>query len=323
MPDMTYRDAIRLTLREALQQDERVFIMGEDIGAYGGAYGVTKGLMAEFGEKRIKDSPIAESVLVGAGIGAAMRGLRPIVEIMTINFSLLACDQIINIAAKIHYMSGGQVNVPLVIRTVSGGGNQLAATHSQSFEGFYASVPGLKVVAPASPADARGLLKSALKDNNTVIFVEHSLLYGMKGPVPDGDYAIPIGKADVKREGKDVTIISYLRMTQTALVAAQALAKEGIEAEVVDLRSLRPLDLEAVLTSVRKTHRALLVEEMPKFGGFGGEVVAGVMEHAFDDLDSPVLRVSGKDVPTPYNRELEAMSFPTPKDVIDAVKSIV
>jgi pyruvate dehydrogenase E1 component beta subunit len=279
--------------------------------------------MAEFGEKRIKDSPIAESVLVGAGIGAAMRGLRPIVEIMTINFSLLACDQIINIAAKINYMSGGQINVPLVIRTVSGGGNQLAATHSQSFEGFYASVPGLKVVAPATPADARGLLKSALTDQNTVIFVEHSLLYGVKGPVPEGEYAIPIGKADVKREGKDITIISYLRMTQTAMMAAQALAKEGIEAEIVDLRSLRPLDLASALASIRKTHRAIIVEEMPKFGGFGGEVAAGIMEHAFDDLDAPVLRVSGKDVPTPYNRELEQMSFPTPKDVIDAVKSIV
>jgi pyruvate dehydrogenase E1 component beta subunit len=253
MADMTYREAIRQTLREALLANDRVFLMGEDIGAYGGAYGVTRGLLAEFGEQRIKDSPIAESVLVGSGIGAAMGGMRPIVEIMTINFSLLASDQIINNAAKLLYMSGGQVPVPLIIRTVSGGGAQLAASHSQSLEGWYAQVPGLKVVVPATPYDARGLLRMALQDANPVIYVEHSLLYGMRGPVPDEPYTVPFGVADVKRPGKDVTIVAYLRQVHTALRAAEELAKEGIEAEVVDLRSLRPLDTDTVVESVMKT----------------------------------------------------------------------
>ncbi len=322
MPELTYREAIRQTLREALLADDRVYLMGEDIGAYGGAYGVTKGLMAEFGEERVKDSPIAESVLVGSGIGSAMGGLRPVIELMTINFSLLASDQIINNAAKMLYMSGGQVNVPIVIRTVSGGGNQLAASHSQSLEGWYAQVPGLKVVTPATPYDARGLLRSALQDPNPVIYVEHSLIYPMKGQVPDEPYTVPIGVADVKRPGKDVTIVAYLRMVHVALRAAEELAKEGIEAEVVDLRSLRPLDMDTVVESVTKTSRAVVVEEGWKTGGFGAEVACSIMEQAFDYLDAPVVRVAGEEVPMPYNRELEQAAIPGPRRVVDAVKSL-
>ncbi len=322
MPDMTYREAIRETLREAMRADDRVFLMGEDIGAYGGAYAVTKGLMDEFGEKRVKDSPIAESVLVGAGIGAAMGGLRPVLEIMSINFSLLAADQIVNNAAKLLYMSGGQVNVPLVIRTVSGAGNMLGASHSQSLENWYANVPGLKVVTPATPHDARGLLRSSLRDPNPVIYVEHSLLYNIKGPVPDAEYFVPLGLADIKRPGKHVTIVSYLRMVHVALRAAEMLAAEGIEAEVVDLRSLRPLDIETVVQSVKKTNRAVVVEEGWKTGGIGAEVAASIMSAAFDYLDSPVERVAGKEVPMPYNRELEQAAIPSAQDVVTVAKTL-
>ncbi len=323
MPDLTYRDAIRETLREALINDERVFLMGEDIGFYGGAYGVTKGLVHEFGEDRVKDSPIAESVLVGAGIGAALAGLRPIVELMTINFSLLASDQIVNVAAKLRYMSGGQLSVPLIIRTVSGGGAQLAATHSQNLENWYANVPGLKVVAPATPYDARGMLKTALAENDPVIFVEHSLLYGAKGPVPKEEYAVPFGAADVKRPGADVTIVAYLRMVPIALEAAETLAAEGIDAEVVDLRSLRPLDTATVAGSVMKTNRAVVVEEGWKSGGFGAEVTASIMTDAFDSLDAPVARVAGEEVPMPYNKTLEMAAIPDARRVVDAVHSIM
>ena len=323
MPDLTYRDAIRETLREALINDERVFLMGEDIGFYGGAYGVTKGLVHEFGEDRVKDSPIAESVLVGAGIGAALAGMRPIVELMTINFSLLASDQIVNVAAKLRYMSGGQLSVPLIIRTVSGGGAQLAATHSQNLENWYANVPGLKVVAPATPYDARGLLKTALAENDPVIFVEHSLLYGTKGPVPKEEYAVPFGAADVKRPGADVTIVAYLRMVPIALEAAETLAAEGIDAEVIDLRSLRPLDTVTVAGSVMKTNRAVVVEEGWKSGGLGAEVTASIMTDAFDSLDAPVARVAGEEVPMPYNKTLEMAAIPDARRVVDAVHSIM
>ena len=323
MAEMTYREALRTTLREALQQDERVFLIGEDIGEYGGAYGVTRGLLAEFGEKRVKDSPIAESVLVGCGVGAAMAGLRPVVEIMSISFSLLASDQIVNVAAKLHYMSGGQIHVPLVIRTVTGGGNMLAATHSQSLEGWYAHVPGLKVVAPATPADARGMLRAAIADPNPVIFVEHSLLYPMKGEVSDGPYVTPLGKAKVVRPGKDVTIVSYLRMTQTALAAAELLAKEGIDAEVVDLRTLRPLDRETFVASARKTHRAVVVEEGWGTYGIGAEVASTIASAAFDEMDAPVARVSGEDVPMPYNKELERAAIPDAPRIVAAVKSLL
>lgn len=323
MPQMTYREALRTTLREALRQDERVFLIGEDIGAYGGAYGVTKGLLEEFGEGRVKDSPIAESVLVGAGIGAAMAGLRPVVELMTINFSLLASDQIVNVAAKLLYMSAGQITVPLVIRTVSGGGSQLAATHSQSLEGWYAQVPGLKVAVPSNPYDARGMLTAALQEENPIIFVEHSLLYSTKGEVPDEPYTVPLGVADVKREGTDVTIISYSRMVLVALTAAEELAKDGIQAEVVDLRSLRPLDMDTVLESVMKTNRAVVVEEGWKTGGFGAEIVSSIMTDAFDYLDAPVQRVAGEEIPMPYNRAMEQAAIPSPEKVIQAVRSII
>ncbi|MBI3743411.1 MAG: alpha-ketoacid dehydrogenase subunit beta, partial [Chloroflexi bacterium] len=272
---------------------------------------------------RIKDTPIAESVVVGAGVGAAMAGLRPVVELMSINFSLLAMDQIVNNAAKLLYMSGGQITVPLVIRTVSGGGNQLGASHSQSLEGWYAQVPGLKVVAPSNAYDARGLLRQALKDPNPVIFVEHSLLYGSRSQIPDQPYEVPIGSADVKRQGKDITLVAYSRMVQTVLRAADELAKEGIEAEVVDLRSLRPLDTDTVVESVSKTNHAVVVEEGWKTGGFGAEIVATIMEEAFDYLDAPVLRVAGKEVPMPYNKELEQAAIPSVAGVVAAAKSVL
>ncbi|MCH8090687.1 MAG: alpha-ketoacid dehydrogenase subunit beta [Chloroflexi bacterium] len=319
MPEITYRKAISQALREILQSDPRAFMIGEDIGGYQGAYAVTRGFLKEFGPERIKDTPIAESVIVGAGIGAAMAGSRPIIEIMTINFSLLAMDQIINCAAKLHYMSGGQVTVPLVIRTVSGGGTQLAASHSQSLEGWFAHVPGLKVVAPSTPYDAKGLLRAAYQDPNPVMYVEHSLLYGMKGDIPDEEYSIPLGVADVKREGSDVTIISYSRMAQVALKAAVRLEEEGIDAEVVDLRSLRPMDTETIINSVKKTSRAVVVEEGWKAMGIGAEVSARIMENALEYLDAPVQRVASADIPMPYSRPLELATLPNEDRIIEAV----
>jgi pyruvate dehydrogenase E1 component beta subunit len=319
MPEITYRKAINQALKEILQSDPRAFMMGEDIGGYQGAYAVTRGFLKEFGPERIKDTPIAESVIVGAGIGAAMAGSRPIIEIMTINFSLLAMDQIINCAAKLHYMSGGQVTVPLVIRTVSGGGTQLAASHSQSLEGWFAHVPGLKVVAPSTPYDAKGLLNAAYQDPNPVMYVEHSLLYGMKGDIPDEEYSIPLGVADVKREGSDVTIISYSRMAQVALKAAVRLEEEGIDAEVVDLRSLRPMDTDTIIGSVKKTSRAVVVEEGWKAMGIGAEVSARIMENALEYLDAPVQRVAGADIPMPYSRPLELAALPNEDRIIEAV----
>ncbi len=319
MTEITYRAAISQSLQEALRQDDRVFMLGEDIGGYGGAYAVTKGLLEEFGPERIKDTPISESAIVGAGIGAAMGGMRPIVEIMSINFALLAMDQIVNAAAKLRYMSGGQLTVPLVIRTVSGGGNQLAASHSQSLEGWFAHVPGLRVVAPSDPYDARGLFQSALADPNPVIYVEHSLLYTLKGEVPEEDYTVPIGLADVKRKGSDVTIVSYSRMFQVALNAAETLAGEGIDAEVIDLRSLRPLDTGTVIESIKKTNRAVVVEEGWRSMGIGAEVIASVQEEALEYLDGPIQRVSGSDAPTPYSRPLELATIPNESKIIDAV----
>ena len=319
MPEITYRKAISQALREILRSDPRAFMIGEDIGGYQGAYAVTRGFLKEFGPERIKDTPIAESVIVGAGIGAAMAGSRPIIEIMTINFSLLAMDQIINCAAKLHYMSGGQVTVPLVIRTVSGGGNQLAASHSQSLEGWFAHVPGLKVVAPSTPYDAKGLLRAAYEDPNPVMYVEHSLLYGTKGDIPDEEYSIPLGVADIKREGSDVTIISYSRMVQVALKAAVRLEEEGIDAEVVDLRSLRPMDTETIINSVKKTSRAVVVEEGWKSMGIGAEVSARIMENALEYLDAPVQRVASADIPMPYSRPLELATLPNEDRIIEAV----
>ena len=319
MGEMILREAVAKGLREALE-DDRVFIMGEDIGAYGGAYAVTHGFLDEFGPERIMDTPISESVIVGAGVGSALAGLKPIVELMTINFSLVAIDQIVNHAAKLRYMSDGQFTVPLVIRTVTGGGGQLAATHSQSFENWYASVPGLKVAVPATPYDALGLFRAAIKDDNPIVFAEHSLLYGTRGDVPDDWYEIPFGKADIKREGDDVTIVAYSRMTHVALQAAEILEEKGRQAEIVDLRTLRPWDKETVLQSVRKTNRIVIVEETWKTGGFSGEIASTIQEEAFDDLDGPVARVGGIDVPAPYNGTLEAATIPSAERVIKALE---
>ena len=325
MTEMRMRDALREALREEMLHDDRVFLMGEDIGGYGGSYTVTRGLLEEFGADRVRDTPISESGIVGAGIGAALSGLRPMVEIMTINFSLVAFDQIINNASKFLYMSGGQFNVPLVLRMASGGGSQLGATHSHSFEGMYAHFPGLKVVCPSNPADAKGLLKQAFRDENPVIFIEHSALYSMKGEVPDDpDFRIPFGKARIAREGTDVTIVGYSGSVHQALRAATMLEEqEQISAEVIDLRCLRPLDMDTVIASVKKTNRAVIVEDDWKFGGFGGELSAQIMEKAFDWLDAPVARVSGKDVPMPYNRNLEFAALPSEEDVVEAVLAML
>jgi pyruvate dehydrogenase E1 component beta subunit len=324
MPDqITYREALNQALREEMRRDDNVFLMGEDIGIFDGASQVTQGLLAEFGDRRVKDTPIAEEIFVGAGIGAAMVGLRPVVEIMTINFILVAIDQIINNAAKVHYMFGGQVNCPLTIRAPEGGGHQLAAQHSQNLANFFAYIPGLKVVAPSTPADAKGLLKSAIRDNNPVIFVENLGLYTSRGPVPTEDYTVPIGKAEVKREGDDLTIVSHSRTTVLALRAAEMLATEGISVEVVDLRSLRPLDIETPAESVRKTNRALVVEEGWPTYGISAEVTAKLQEVAFDYLDAPIRRLGGVEVPAPYSKALERASLLDVEDIVRAARQMV
>ena len=321
MPEMRMRDALREAIREEMHRDPDIFLLGEDIGAYGGSYSVTKGLLEEFGEDRVRDTPIAESGIVGASIGAAMGGMHPMVELMTINFSFLALDQIVNNAAKLYHMSNGQINVPLVIRMASGGGSQLAATHSHSLEGLYAHFPGLKVVCPSNAADGKGLLKTAFRDQNTVIFIEHTANYSLKGEVPDDpDFLIEFGKANILREGSDVTIVGYSGSVHQALRAADLLRdQEEISAEVIDLRTLRPLDMETVIASVKKTNRCVIVEDDWRFGGFAGELSAQVMEQAFDYLDAPVARVCSKDVPLPYNRNLEFAALPSEEDVVDAV----
>ena len=322
MPETIIREAIAQGLREALRSDDSVFIMGEDIGAYGGGYAVTRGFLDEFGSKRVRDTPIAESVIVGSAVGAALGGLRPVVEIMTINFALLAMDQIVNHAAKLHYMSDGQFTVPIVIRTVTGGGGQLGATHSQSLEGWFASVPGLKVVAPSTPHDALGLLRTAVKDENPVVYAEHALLYTARGEVPEGWYEIPFGQAVVRRPGADVTIIGYSRMAHVAMQAASTLASvRGREAEVIDLRSLRPLDYGTIVESVKKTNRAVVVEEAWRTGSFSGEIASAIQEAAFDYLDGPVVRVGGDDVPMPYAGPLETAAIPSAKRVLEAIET--
>ncbi|MEA2682845.1 MAG: pyruvate dehydrogenase component beta subunit [Chloroflexota bacterium] len=321
MAELTYREALRQALKEKMEGDPRVFILGEDVGAYGGAYSVTRGLQEEFGPERVRETPIAESAIVGAAVGAAMGGMRPVAEIMTINFALLAMDQIVNHAAKFHYMFGGKIKVPMVMRTVSGWG-QLGATHSQTFENWFASVPGLKVVAPATPRDAKGLLKTSIEDDDPVIFIEHSLLYGVKGDVPDNDFREPLGRALVLRDGTDVTIVAYSRMTQVALRAAVQLAELGISAEVIDLRTLRPLDMHTVYESVRKTHRLVVAEEDWRTIGLGAEIAASAAEACFDDLDAPVRRVAMPDVPMPYAKNLELALVPTEEEVVAAVRSV-
>ena len=323
MPVMTIREAISLALREALEEDERVFLMGEDIGPYGGSYAVTRGFWERYGPRRIKDTPLSESAFVGAGVGAAMAGLRPVVEIMTINFALLAMDQIVNHACKVRYMSGGQLSAPVIIRTVTGGGASLAATHSQSLEGWFASVPGLKVVAPATPRDALGLFRACRDEEDPVLYLEHALLYGVRGEVPDGYFKVPIGKAEVKRPGRDVTIVGYLRMLHVALEAAEELAEMGVEAEVIDLRSLRPLDLDTIVESVSRTHRAVIVEEPWRTGSYGGYIASEVQERAFDYLDGPVTRVAGEDVPAPYSMALEPLAIPDKGKVVRAVRELL
>ncbi|MGB8648955.1 MAG: alpha-ketoacid dehydrogenase subunit beta [Anaerolineae bacterium] len=322
MVQKTYRDAIREAMREEMQRDEHVLIMGEEVGVWGGTYAVTRGLYDEFGEKRVKDTPIAEAGIVGTAVGAAMAGLRPIAELMTINFSLVAIDQIVNNAAKIHSMFGGQMKAPIVIRTAAGWG-QLASTHSQTFEAWFASIPGLYVVMPGTPYDAKGLLKTAIRSDNPVVFIEHSRLYGLTGPVPEGEYLLPIGKADIKRAGDRATIITYSRMLQVALAAAEQLAKEGIEVEIVDLRTLRPVDWETVYESVRKTHRALVVEEDWTTLGMGAEIAARVQHDVFDYLDAPVERLGQVEVPLPYAKNLEALMFPDEKAVIARIKEML
>jgi pyruvate dehydrogenase E1 component beta subunit len=316
---MRYREALNQALREEMEADEKVFIMGEDIGVFQGAFKVTQGLLEEFGEKRVRDTPISENTIVGAGVGAAMTGLRPVVELMTINFSLLALDQIVNCAASIRYMFGGQVTVPMVIRMPQGAGHQLGPTHSHSLEAMYLHVPGLLVAAPTTAADAKALLKAAIRDDNPVVFIEHESLYGQRGEVPDNGDPIRFGEAAIRREGDDVTIVGISRMAVTAQKAAEELAAEHeVEAEVIDPRTLRPLDLDTILESVRKTNRAVVVEEGWPHGGVGANLAALIQEQAFDHLDAPVGRVTGADVPMPYSKPLEQAAFPHPEHVVQA-----
>ncbi len=323
MPTLTYRDALNQALREEMRRDPDVFLMGEEVGVYQGAYKVSRGLLEEFGPMRVVDTPITELGFAGVGVGAAMVGLRPIIEMMTWNFALLAIDQIVNSAAKMRYMSGGQVGVPIVIRGPGGAALQLAAQHSQSFESWYANVPGLKVVMPATPADAKGLLKSAIRDDDPVIFIEGEMLYNLKGEVPDGDYTVPIGLAEVKRPGGDLTIVCHSKTVAPALAAAEKLAEEGLAAEVVDLRTIRPLDQATVLASIRKTHRCVVAEEGWPFAGVGAQVVDTVQREAFDELDAPVIRVTGADVPMPYNKYLEKAAKVDAGKIVSAAKKVL
>jgi pyruvate dehydrogenase E1 component beta subunit/2-oxoisovalerate dehydrogenase E1 component len=320
---MTYRDACREAIRDALNRDPRVFLMGEDVGRYGGCYAVTKGLQAEFGEDRIRDTPLSESAFVGAGIGAAMGGMRPIVEIMTVNFSLLALDQIVNNAATIPHMSGGQFAIPLVIRMATGAGRQLAAQHSHSLEGWYAHIPGIKVLAPATIEDARGMLWSALEDPNPVLIFEHIMLYNMEGEIAAEAGPVDIAQAKVRRAGRDVSLITYGGSLFKTLAAAETLSREGIEAEVVDLRTLRPLDTATILDSVRRTHRAVIVDEGWRTGSLSAEIAARIAEDAFYDLDAPVGRVCSVEVPIPYPKHLEDAALPQPERICAAVRALL
>jgi pyruvate/2-oxoglutarate/acetoin dehydrogenase E1 component len=323
MANTTYREAVRTALREALQRDPRVFLMGEDVGRYGGSYACSKGLLEEFGEDRVRDTPLSESAFVGAGIGAALNGMRPIVEVMTINFSLLALDQIVNTAATLRHMSGGQFSVPLVIRMATGAGRQLAAQHSHSLEGWYAHVPGLRVVAPATLEDARGMLWTALLDPDPVIIFEHAMLYNLEGELASDAGAVDIDRAAVRRAGKDVTLITYGGSLWKTLQAAQLLTQEGIEAEVIDLRTLRPLDDATILGSVAKTHRAVVVDEGWKSVGLSAEIVARILEGAFYDLDAPPARVCTREVPIPYAKHMEEAALPQVPGIVAAAKKVM
>ncbi|MFM7497039.1 MAG: pyruvate dehydrogenase complex E1 component subunit beta [Bacteroidota bacterium] len=323
MREIAFREALREALREEMLRDDRVFLMGEEVAEYNGAYKVSQGLLDEFGPRRIIDTPIAELGFAGIGVGAAMNGLRPVIEFMTFNFSLVAIDQIVNSAAKMLNMSGGQVSVPIVFRGPSGSAGSLAAQHSQVFESWYANVPGLKVVSPSNPADAKGLLKSAIRDEDPVIFMESEQMYGDKGPVPDGEYLIPIGLADIKRSGTDVTLVSYNKMMKVVLAAADALAAEGISAEVIDLRSIRPLDHATLLRSVRKTNRMVVVDESWPFASVSSEIAYRIQKDAFDELDAPVVRVNGADVPMSYSMPLVAAYLPSVEKVVKAVQEVM
>jgi pyruvate dehydrogenase E1 component subunit beta len=323
MANITYREALNQAMREEMHRDETIVLMGEEVGFYNGAYKVSKGLLDEFGPVRVLDTPITELGFTGLGVGAAMVGLRPIVEMMTWNFSMLALDQIVNSAAKMLYMSGGQFNIPMVIRGPGGSAHQLGSQHSQSLESWYAHVPGLKVVMPSTPHDAKGLLKSAIRDNNPVVFIESEVLYGSRGEVPEGDYTLPIGVAEVKRAGKDATIVAHSKMVHVALEAARELEKEGIEVEVVDPRTIRPFDIETVVNSVKKTNRVVVAEEGWPFCGVGAQVVDYIQQQAFDYLDAPVIRVTGEDVPMPYAKNLEHLAVPTPARLMEAVKKVM
>ena len=310
-------------MREEMQRDPRVFLIGEEVGYYQGAFKVSKGFVEEFGTERVRDTPITEAGFTGLAIGAAMAGLRPIVELMTFNFGILALDQIVNNAAKIRYMSGGQISIPMVIRGPGSAAHQLAAQHSQSLEAWFCHVPGLKVIAPATPHDAKGLLKAAIRDDNPVIFIEAQLLYGTKGDVQEGDYTLPIGKAEIKREGKDVTIAAYSKMLLLALEAASELTKDGIDAEIVDLRTLKPLDVATLVQSVKKTGRLVIVEEGWRLAGLGAQIAESVYSTVFDALDGPIVRVTGEEVPMPYSRPLEDLAIPDRTRIIQAVKQVL
>lgn len=324
MREITYKEAVREAMCEEMRRDENVYFMGEDIGAYCGAFGVSKGMLEEFGPNRVIETPISETAFVGAGVGSAITGMRPIVELMFSDFMSVCYDQIINQAAKMHFMFAGKVSVPMVIRTPAGGGTGAAAQHSQSLEQMYLHIPGLKVVVPSTPYDAKGLLKTAIRDNNTVMFLEQKRLYNTKGMVPDEDYTIPFGVADTKREGRDVSIITYGRMVQMSLQAAEKLEKEGVSVEVIDLRTLVPLDKEAIIASARKTHRVVIVHEAVKFGGFGGELAGTIVDSdAFYYLDAPIKRVGALYCPVPFNPILETNTFPTPETIEAAVREVL
>lgn len=321
MPNVSYREALNQAMDEEMARDERVYLMGEEVAYYQGAYKVSQGLLQKYGDKRVIDTPIAEEGFVGVGIGSAMVGLRPIIEVMTFNFSLVAYDQIVNHAAKIHSMSGGHYHVPMVIRGPGGAAHMLAATHSQALESIYAHIPGLKVVMPANPKDAKGLLKSAIRDENPVIFIESEMMYSDKGEIPEGEYLIPLGVGEIKREGKDVTIVAWARMlTRVALKAIEVLEKEGVSVELVDPRTIKPMDWDIIVNSVKKTNRLVIVEEGWPFAGVGAQISHEVMKRAFDYLDAPIERVTQEDVPLPYAHNLEVASLPSVEKVVAAVK---
>jgi pyruvate dehydrogenase E1 component beta subunit len=322
LPELRYFEAVQRALAEEMARDERVFILGEDVGLVGGTFRATEGLMAEFGARRVRDTPIAEAAIIGVAIGAAMTGLRPVAELMTLNFGIVAMDQIINHASKASYMFGGQVNLPMVIRAAAGGGTQKGAQHSHSIESWFVNAPGLRVVLPSTPYDLKGLLKTAIRSEDPVLFIEHEMLYNTKGEVPDDEYLLPFGVADVKRPGRDITIVAWSKMVHEALKAADALAHEGIEAEVIDPRTLNPLDMDTILASVLRTRRAVIAEEGWRKVGVGAEISSQIQEALFYELEAPVQRVAAADVPTPYASNLEKLALPDAQRIVDAVLKI-